>query len=137
MKTIQFADDTTVSASGSDFGELCGIINEELKKIETWSNSNRMVLNSNKTRAVIFTNRLHDVVDGNCKISLNDVDVEFHHDVTFLGLILDDKLKFNDHISLVCTKLSKIVGILYRIRLLLPKKSLIGIYYSLFYPYLI
>ena len=57
----------------------------------------------------------------------------------FLGVIIDDKLTWKDHIkklSLVRSKLSKTVGILYRIRHLLNRSALFILYCSLFLPYL-
>ena len=135
FKTVLFADDTTVSVSGPDFVELCGVINSELVRITDWSNANKLALNADKTAALIFSNRPHDI-DLNCKVRMNNTDVEYFDSHKFLGLTLDTKLKFRGHISSICGKLSKAVGIIYRVSEFLPQKSLIGLYYSLFYPYL-
>ena len=51
----------------------------------------------------------------------------------FLGVIIDEKLTWKDHISLVRSKLSKTVGIL--IRHLLNRSALFILYCSLFLPY--
>ena len=49
----------------------------------------------------------------------------------FLGVIIDEKLTWKDHMSLVR---SKTVGILYRIRHLLNRSALFILYCSLFLP---
>ena len=54
----------------------------------------------------------------------------------FLGVIIDEKLTWKDHISLVRSKLAKTVGILYRVRHLLNRSALFILYCSLFLPYL-
>ena len=54
----------------------------------------------------------------------------------FLGVIIDEKLTWKDHISLVRSKLAKTVGILYRVRHLLNRSALLILYCSLFLPYL-
>ena len=54
----------------------------------------------------------------------------------FLGVIIDEKLTWKDHTSLVRSKLSKTVGILYRIIHLLNRSALFILYCSLFLPYL-
>ena len=54
----------------------------------------------------------------------------------FLGVIIDEKLTWKDHISLVRSKLSKTVGILYRIIHLLNRSALFILYCSLCLPYL-
>ena len=54
----------------------------------------------------------------------------------FLGVIIDEKLTWKDHISLVRSKLAKTVGIVYRVRHLLNRSALFILYCSLFLPYL-
>ena len=54
----------------------------------------------------------------------------------FLGVIIDEKLTWKDHISLVRSKSSNTFGILYRIRHLLNRSALFILYCSLFLPYL-
>ena len=49
LKTIIFADDTTVSASGLDFRALCDTVDAELDKIKSWLIANRLSINGQKT----------------------------------------------------------------------------------------
>ena len=55
---------------------------------------------------------------------------------TFLGFIIDQKLTFNLHISFLCNKVSKSVGIINKISYL-PPNVLKCLYYSMVNPYLI
>ena len=55
----------------------------------------------------------------------------------FLGVDFDCHLKFNFHIKNISNKISKSVGIIYRLRDFLPKQSLFNLYFSFVYPYLI
>ena len=50
-------------------------------------------------------------------------------------LIADDKLTWNCHIDYICSKVSKLIGILTRARNILPIYSLITLYNSLLNPY--
>ena len=56
--------------------------------------------------------------------------------VRFLGVHIDENLTWKSHISHVCQKISKSIGILFRSRFYLSKKSKISLYYTLIYPYL-
>ena len=56
--------------------------------------------------------------------------------VKFLGIYLDDRLNFNDHVSYLLKKLSKTVGIMYKMSCFLPPHILRMLYFSLFYSQL-
>ena len=53
-----------------------------------------------------------------------------------LGVILDDRLTWKDHISHISQKLAKSIGIILLVRKVLNQKSLLQLYYALIYPYL-
>ena len=55
----------------------------------------------------------------------------------FVGVIIDHKFKWNDHITYVKRKISKSIGILYKIRRFLDMNTLIHMYHSFVFPYLI
>ena len=54
----------------------------------------------------------------------------------YLGIEIDSKLNFKTHISKVQSKISKGVGILYKLNKLLPTRTLITLYYALIFPHL-
>ena len=54
----------------------------------------------------------------------------------FLGVIIDSKLNWSDHIAYIKNKISKSIGILTKIRRFLNKKTLRNIYFSFVYLYL-
>ena len=54
----------------------------------------------------------------------------------YLGIIIDYKLNWIDHIAYVKNKISKGIGIIYKARSVLSKTSLVSLYYSYVYPYL-
>ena len=56
--------------------------------------------------------------------------------VTFLGLLLDENLSWNFHLSELSKKLARTCGILFTIRDLLPTNTLINVYNSLFMSFL-
>ena len=55
----------------------------------------------------------------------------------FLGVYIDENMNWNEYISFVTNKLTKMCGILYRVRNNLTPESLTSIYYTLCYPHLI
>ena len=61
-------------------------------------------------------------------LMFNDAKVQIDISQKHLGLILDSKLDFNEHIDNKIKKCSKIIGIMKRLFLILSRKSLLIIY---------
>ena len=54
----------------------------------------------------------------------------------YLGVIIDRKLNWIDHITYVKNKISKGIGIMYKARQFLSKRALLDLYYAYIYPYM-
>ena len=84
---------------------------------------------------MLFTNRPNSI-DQNLHVSINSKNVAYEDKLKFLGNILDKTLSFENHINLIISKISKTIGIFYKLRNCSPKTALISLYYNLIYPYL-
>lgn len=62
--------------------------------------------------------------------------IEFNY-IKFLGVIIDDKLSWTSHIQYICSKISKGIGIIAKARKYVNNRSLITLYYSFIYPYIL
>ena len=69
-------------------------------------------------------------------ISLNDIQVERAPYQKHLGIILDEKLNFKQHIDNVISKVNKGIAVIKKLRYSLPRKSLITIYKAFLRPLL-
>ena len=70
-------------------------------------------------------------------IVMNDKVVKPVHQTKHLGITLDSNITFEEHIHNIGNKISKSIGIIYKIKSLVPKSVLMNLYYSFVYPYLI
>ena len=133
--SVIFADDTVLCYRSSDKAYLVSTCNNELDKFNIWAVSNRLSINVNKTNYMFVTNRRINTDNApNVHISsnhLNSVD-----SVTYLGVILDCKLKYDQHIRNISSKISKSLGVMYRIKRILNTSALKSLYYALIHPYL-
>ena len=134
-KLIVFADDTSLFFSHRDPVYLVNMINQELEKFSIWLRTNRLSLNLDKTKFIIFKPR-QKLLELDVKLLLNDREIDQVEKIVFLGVILDDKLSWKSHISHVSTKISKSIGIICKSSFFLLKQSLFTLYYSMVYPYL-
>ena len=115
---------------------LINTFNLELIKISDWLKANKLSLNVKKTKCITFTPR-QKRLNYSFQIAIDNQPINQVTETTFLGVILDKNLTWKPCISYLANKISKSTGVIYRSSFYLPQKSLLTLYYSLIYPYLI
>ncbi len=58
LNTSLFADDGSVLSKGKKLPELIDIVNLELTKLATWFRANKMMINTKKTKYIIFKSKV-------------------------------------------------------------------------------
>ena len=106
MKSILFADDTTLFTSHRDIHTLSKNMSDDLTMVKEWLIANCLTLNINKTYYMLFTTRS---VPDDIRVMNGEQTLERRLSGKFLGVTLDDKLTFKEHINAVKTKLSRFV----------------------------
>jgi len=129
-----FADDTNLFINGKDPNTLITTLNEELIKVTDWTNANKLSLNTEKTKYILFSKPRTHVVS-NTQLILNNEVISCLQYVKFLGVYIDNKLTWNIHINHICKKISKGIGIICKARKSLNNKTLVTLYYSFVHPY--
>ena len=129
-----FADDTSIFYMDKNLTTLYSTVNAELELVADWVKANKLCLNTTKTVYLLFhgkrnTGPLPPLFLGNEEIERKSV-------VKFLGIFLDDKLKWKTQIDHISDKLSKMLGILYKVRNCFTSSALKTFYYSFVFPYL-
>ena len=76
-----FADDTSLTAVGSDFDVLIQQINSELPPVYEWLCSNKLTLNLSKTRYLVFQPRQRNYYNSYPPLELADQHLEQSHTV--------------------------------------------------------
>ena len=134
---ILYADGTAVLLKGSVIflRERLVILNEELERINLWLKANKLTLNTQKSVFMVFHRaRLKSF---NPPILINGTQIQEVSSTKYLGLIIDNKLKWIDHIAHIKKKISRGIGIITRVRLFVSKKCLSNLYHAFIYPYLL
>ena len=134
LNCIHFADDSTFFAKGDCLNQLTSNANSELKKVYTWLCANRLCLNISKSSYTIFTNKTIETLPN---LSINETCISFSTETKFLGITIDNKLSFSNHVSNLCSKISRIVGLLNKLKYYLPPKIIKQLYFSLVYPHIL
>ena len=129
---LMYADDTTlycnVNPNVSDDLPNC-----ELSKMCDWLGANKLALNVSKTKYMVFHTANKHVAYP--KLNINGNNIERVTNFNFLGLTLSSTLSWNQHINKISLKISKSIGILYRLRDIYPRAVLENLYNALITPH--
>ena len=129
---ISFADDTNLFFCGKQLSELESHINDELCNISGWLKANKLSLNISKTH-IVFNRKKN--IDTKLKIHIDNQDIEEVLSTKFLGVIIDSKLTWKQHISHISGKIARSIGMIIKAKYYLNKNALLALYYSFVYPY--
>ena len=130
-----YADDTNLIISGDNIEDTTQQLNTHLNTLHQWFESNHLFINTSKTNYIVFTQK-PSIARHNFEIKLNNIPIDRVHQTKFLGIIIDSNLNWRHHISHIKNKISKVIGILYRIRNKIPLKLRITLYNTLILPHL-
>ena len=132
---VLFADDTNVFLDGKCIESLLEILHLELSKLHSWLVSNKLTLNLAKTHFMVFHKAKHKNLK--VKIKINNHVIEQVEHTKFLGIVIDQKLDWSNHIAYINTKIAKGIGIICRAKKYFNKTALTNLYNAFVFPYLI
>lgn len=121
-----YADDAVLKYYSKDEGNLRKDIENDFKIIEQWLKKHYLLLNIKKSKILLFENKKFMSTLFQC----NNETIETVKQFNYLGLILDSKLKWCDHVENIIRKISPYIFILRRLRKYLDNNSLYQIYSS-------
>ena len=105
-----FADDTTLFCSSNSLQDLEKTINEEFNHLLSYCSANKLSVNFKKTQHMTISSP----PKAN-KLKLNLCNVEEKNYIKYLGIYIDKNLNWAPHIQHINNKISKNMGILFRL----------------------
>ena len=141
-KTIMYADDTCLLLpfymnSNSNNNIQTQYINNKLFSVFQWLCANKLSLNTEKTKYMLFHFKQKQINENNLpNIEINSVQIKHVETIKFLGIHLDESLTWNNHVSEISNKISKVVGVLSILKHRFPTHILLTIYKSLILSHL-
>ena len=140
FKFVMYADDTTLTSTLETFstnklnGNSASSINIELNKISEWLKLNRLTLNVQKTKYMLFKTSKKKVQT--LLLQMDNKIIDKVLDFNFLGIHFNEQLNWKSHIDKLSVKCCRILGILNRLKRILPLNIKIILYNSLMLPHL-
>ena len=118
-----FADDNTIYACDAIFKNVCERLENDLHRISNWFHINSMDTNPSKFKLMFLGKNIPD----NYSISLAGQLIPAKNEVELLGITIDCKLNFSNHIKKICKSANNKISAFIRMRrsLSLPQAKLI------------
>ena len=116
---ILFADDTSISIRKNNNIDLTNQLISDVNSLYEWLNLNKLKLNTAKTKILIY---IYKGASLTSNIFIERQQLSICKRYNLLGVILDTKLDFKQHIISIQIKLSKIIYMLKKRSTILPKE---------------
>ena len=107
-----FADDNTLSGHAKTLEILINDLEYDSRRAIQWFTENHMIANPDKFKAIIIKKSGHDTTG--IKLNINNEEIEASKEVTLLGVVIDNKLSFATHVSVLCQKAARILNAIKR-----------------------
>ena len=125
-----FADDVVIYVNAKNTDEVNRRLQDNLNEVNKWYLKNRLRINVEKTKVLLLKSKDFNELD----ITIDGRKVEQVKSMKYLGLTIDDELKWNIHINNMCKSIAYKTHFLNKMRKYLNPKLLNTIYKSSIQP---
>ena len=108
-----FADDNTITAVCDQLADLIKTLEADGELSVGWFRENEMVVNSDKFQAIILNRKEAQAAHN---LIIDNKEIKTTNSVKLLGINIDDQLRFNEHISILCFKAAMQLNALSRLQ---------------------
>ena len=134
-----YADDTVIFTAASNIDQLQLTLSLDLNNVSNWLTANGLFLNLRKTEYFFIWNSAEATVvrsESHSPLCMEGKEVNQVKSFKYLGVLLDECLSFNDHITYLKSKVASRLGLLSRLRGCLTTEAANKIYLSTVLPIL-
>ena len=135
-KTILFADDTTIYATGNNSAYLFEEVNEDLSHLTDWFRTNQLSVNASKTKYMLISS-MNNTIKSTATLKIDDENLDQVTHTMFIGLLLDQHLCWDQHIQYCATTISSGLYSLNSAKHILNSCHLRMLYHTMINPYLL
>ena len=133
-RCTMYADDTIIYVNDENVVGINSKMNEIMSNVSHWYTANRLVLNVSKSNAMLIGRSIDENQRNQFTVNINDACVENVRCTKYLGVHIDEQLKFDIHVNNLVKRLSAKISWLSRLRKVVPKDLLILTFKSYIQP---
>ena len=128
---LLFADDTNLLITHKNCHDLIRLGNLELANIQTYMNCNKLLINTDKTKAIIFHTPSTQIPNNLGNLNLSGEKIDIIKETKFLGLKIHEKLSWKTHMLDIKSTLRKNTAICSKIKNQLNPKAFVDLYHTM------
>ena len=129
-----YADDTVLYCFSKEPHQLESKLNADLYNVAMWLKANKLTLNLTKTKSMLIGSNRKLVNISPMSLSIFDCKLDSVSTFKYLGIKLASDFTWSDHVEHVISKVNQRLGLLRRIKHLLPFTARLLFYNSLVLP---
>ena len=122
--------DNTITANCNTLTGLLKTLEQEFESAVSWFKQNEMIANKGKFQAIILNKKESDA---KYKLTIDNNDIESTESVKLLDITIDDRLRFDQHISNLCFEAAMQLNALGRLQKCMGKAEKVAVVDSFIY----
>lgn len=122
-----YADDTEIHSCGNTIPEVSSRLQQDVSNVVKWLKDNKLVLNGDKSFCML-TSSNRNIVNEELDVCIDGVRIEQVHGLKYLGTHPDSMMSWSSHIAKLGNKRAPKVGLLRRLKRIVPTDCLKLIY---------
>ena len=129
---VLYADDTVIYISSSSVSVIESKLSDDLYNLSLWFSKNYLTLNILKSKFILTGSPQKLSSCQGINLVIDNLLLERSNTFKYLGVRINTNMKWSDHIEEISNKINQRLDLLKRIRYLLPLKTCITLYNSLY-----
>lgn len=123
-KAVMYADDTTIYLPASTADTLSSTLDRELKSVAMWAHANKLLLNTTKTKSILFASSWNLKAKPQLKLSVDGTMITQVEETKLLGVIIDSRLQWSKHIEHIVSVMGRELSVIRRCANYIPQHLL-------------
>ena len=112
LRPFLYADDTALLVKDKCFPSLRETLESDFGYLEQWFAANRLSLNKDKNKAMLFTGKRSPYRNFNLNVRGGDMMIEQVDSIKYLSVHIDRHLSFENHVSSIAKKVNQCTRIM-------------------------
>ena len=132
-EVVLFADDAAFIITAPSLQRMYEKIRKLFIDLNRYLVTNKLVPNLGKSKLMFFNSRPKVDLEA---LVFGAETIEWVEEFKYLGLILNAKMSYSNHINKICTKISQHIGIFSHLSKVVPREVLVLLYHAFILPHL-